>query len=588
MIHTNGGEPRAAYTQRLEARLAEAGRHERRHRTLGNLRLLVFLAAVLLGWLALGPHTLSPWWLAAPAAVFIVLAVIHDRVLRRRAACERAAGYYRRALARIDGHWAGTGEAGERYRDPSHPYADDLDLFGKASLFELLSTARTPKGEDLLAAWLLAPSPPAVVVERHAAVQELRPRLDLREDLAVLGEEVRGEVHADALASWGEGAPLVHARAERAAAVALTAFAVVSGVVWAVWGLRVFFLVAAAADFAYIYRMRPRVARVVAEVEGAAHGLAMLARVLVRLEREKFASPRLAGLRARLDVEGDPPSRRIARLGRLMELLDSRDNWAVRLLGPFVLYTEHLAFALESWRRRSGPAVRRWIDAVGEMEALSSLAGYAYEHPADPFPEFSPEGPWLEGEGLRPSAAGGGARRIERRAHRRRPAGARGQRLEHVRQEHAAARHGANVVLALAGAPVRARRMRLSPLPPGASIRVTDSLQGGSPGSMPRSRACAASWTSRRAGPRAVPARRDPARHQLARPADRRRGDRARAGRARRHRPVTTHDLALAHIADCWRRARPTCTSKTSWKTAKSTSTTACGPAWCERATRWS
>ena len=103
----------------------------------------------------------------------------------------RAARFFESGLARLEGRWAGTGSTGDRYLDPAHPYAQDLDLFGKGSLFELLSTARTHIGEDTLARWLLAPADPATVRARQQAVEELRPRLDLREDLAVVAEEAR-------------------------------------------------------------------------------------------------------------------------------------------------------------------------------------------------------------------------------------------------------------------------------------------------------------------------------------------------------------------------------------------------------------
>src|SRR5260370_39846418 len=118
------------------------------------------------------------------------------------------------------------------------------------------------------------------------------------------------------------------------------------------------------------------------------------------MEREQFRCPLLAELRSSLDVEGEAPSRRLARLKRLVEYLDSRDNVFVRVLEPFLLWTPHLALKVEDWRAHSGAAVRRWLHAAGEMEALCSLASHAYEHPADPFAEFTAPGPWLEGEGL--------------------------------------------------------------------------------------------------------------------------------------------------------------------------------------------
>jgi DNA mismatch repair ATPase MutS len=217
----------------------------------------------------------------------------------------------------------------------------------------------------------------------------------------------------------------------------------------------------------------------VSAVEEAAHELGLLSEVLVRMEREQFRCPLLAGLRASLDVEGDPPSRRLARLKRLVEYLDSRDNVFVRVLEPFILWTPHLALKVEDWREHSGDAVRRWLHAAGEMEALCSLASYAYEHPADPFPEFAAEGPWLEGEAL-------GHPLIPEEKVVRNDIQIGGKlRVLVVSGSNMSGKStmlrtlGVNTVLAQAGAPVRARRLRLSPLAVGASIRLTDSLQGG-------------------------------------------------------------------------------------------------------------
>ena len=110
--------------------------------------------------IALLYQAISIVWALLPAALFVALAVLHEHVLRLLDRRRRAERYFEKALARLDGKWAGTGETGDRYLDPAHPYAQDLDLFGKGSLFELLCTARTHIGEDTLARWLLAPADP--------------------------------------------------------------------------------------------------------------------------------------------------------------------------------------------------------------------------------------------------------------------------------------------------------------------------------------------------------------------------------------------------------------------------------------------
>jgi DNA mismatch repair ATPase MutS len=206
--------------------------------------------------------------------------------------------------------------------------------------------------------------------------------------------------------------------------------------------------------------------------------------VLVRLERETFRSPVLAALRASLDAEGDPPSKRLAHLNRLMELLDSREHMLVRMLEPFTLWTTHLAFAVENWRRHSGPAARRWLTATGEIEALCSLASHAFEHPNDPFPEFTPEAPGDAAPCLEAEAIGHPLIPEDRVVRNDIRIGS-DLRVLVVSGSNMSGKStllrtlGINAVLAQAGAPVRAKRLRMSPLAVGASIRITDSLQGG-------------------------------------------------------------------------------------------------------------
>jgi hypothetical protein len=488
-------DPRQAYSQLLDQRRADIALREQRHARLGYGRLAAVACAAVVVWLALVTHALSIAWTLVPIAVFAALLVIHDRLLRKLELRRRAARFFERALARLDGQWSGAGEPGDRYLKPDHPYAVDLDLFGKGSLFELLSTARTHIGEDTLARWLLAPATPEVARARQQAVSELRPRLDLREDLAVAGEEARTGVDPVSLAAWGEAPAAMQNRGLRVALRLLTALGIVGALALFVWlfgivgilrlpaGLdalaRDLALAVLLANGLFLHRHRAATNAVVNAVEEAAHELGLLSEVLVRLERERFQSGLLGTLRQSLDAEGEPPSARIARLNRLMERLDSRDHVIVRVLEPFLLWTMHAALGVENWRRRYGGTVRSWLTATGEIEALCAFAGYAFDHPEDPFPEFAEGGACLEAEGVcHPLIPAGRAVRNDVRL-----GGA--LRVLVVSGSNMSGKStllrtlGVNAVLAQAGAPVRARRLRLSPLAVGASIRLSDSLQGG-------------------------------------------------------------------------------------------------------------
>ncbi len=488
-------DPRSRYSELLQLRLDEIEERVSRHRLLGYIRLAVVAAAIATVWVALATDRFSIVWVAIPIALFAALIVAGDRLLRDLECRRRAASYFERGLARLEGKWAGTGTSGEAYADPAHPYAADLDLFGKGSLFELLCTARSHIGEQTLAGWLLNPAPPEEARRRQEAVEELRPRLDLREDLAVVAEEARNGVDPISLAAWGEAAPRLQSRRLRVLIRVLTLLGIcgfVSAWIWVGYLAdalpltelqatlsRDFFLAALAANSLFLYYTRLPVGSVVFGVDHAAHELGLLADVLVRLEREAFRTPLLAELRASLDVKGDAPSQRLRKLRRIVEHIDSRDNVFVRMLEPFILWTPHQAVRAEDWRRHSGEAVRRWLTATGAIEALCAISSHAFEHPSDPFPEFVKDGPLLEarqiGHPLIPEAnvvrndvrIGGDVRVLV----------VSGSNMSG--KSTLLRTLGVNAVLAQAGAPVRAERLRISPLAVGASIRVTDSLQGG-------------------------------------------------------------------------------------------------------------
>ncbi len=481
-----GTSAAAEYALRLEARRAASGRLERRHLLIGNLRLTLFLAFGALAWLAFVESAIPAWLPAAPAVLFVALAVYHETVIRRQRSARRAERVYENGIARLEDRWAGLGEAGERFRDSTHPYSEDLDLFGKGGLFDLLSSARTRTGENTLAEWLLAPSPVPEIRERHRAIDDLRPRLDFREDLAVLAEDVRAAGEGGGLVKWAEEPPALALRGARVAAALLSCAVVAAAIAWAATGHRAPFTVALTFVGGFGLWLRARVLHVLHAAEHAAGGLSLLASVLKRVETESFTSPGLVTLRQALDTDGLPPSKKIARLNRLVELIDSRDNVALRIAGPPLLYGTHLAFAAEAWRARAGNHVRQWLDAVGKIEALSSLAAYAYEHSDDVFPEFdegdaNPENSaCFDGEKLgHPLLPAARSVRNDVRL-------CEGLQLLLVSGSNMSGKStllrtvGINTALAMAGAPVRAARLRLTPLALGASIRVTDSLQGGS------------------------------------------------------------------------------------------------------------
>jgi hypothetical protein len=420
-------------------------------------------------------------WLALPIVAFLPLLVVHARVLNGRDRALRAAAFYERGLARVEHRWQGSGERGERFRDPAHLYADDLDVFGPGGLFELLVTSRTRGGEAVLAEWLLHAAPVAAIRERQQAVAELTPRLDLREDLAVLGPDVAA-VRTDELSAWATAPPSLTGTWPRLLLPVVAAISTTLIIQW-IWTATppAPLLPALGLQGALAWRFRHRVHHVSHEVADREQELRALAALMERVERESVESPLLRSLRERLRATGTSPADEVRRLARLVDILSSGHNQIFAPISALLLLGTQLAFAVETWRVRCGPAVPQWIAAIAEYEALSALASYAAEHPQDPFPEFVEEpaamlaGSALAHPLLSPSEAVANDVSL----------GADGPRLLMVSGSNMSGKStllrtvGLNAVLAHAGAPVRATALRLTPLGIGGTLRIQDSLQQG-------------------------------------------------------------------------------------------------------------
>ncbi|HEY2383883.1 MAG TPA: DNA mismatch repair protein MutS [Terriglobia bacterium] len=471
--------PSEEYQRRLSARQQKVERYRKLDHLIGNIRLGAGFTFFLLIWLAAGPGVVSGWWLLVPIIAFIVLVARHERIRYLARQAQRSVAFYERGVARIEDRWIGTGDPGLTYFDESHPYATDLDLFGKGSLFELLSSARTRSGEQTLAGWLKAPAAPAEIAMRQRAVDELRANIDLREDLAVLGEDVRAAIHPEWMKRWGSAPAVLHSPAARVIAPILGALIIVSLVdYFAFYGSGWFVLAAIAAGGGFGLHYRPRVRDVTDAVADPVKDLAVLSLVLSRLEKESWQSEKLRKLRNELG-KTEPASRSIGILVGRIEFLNWRLSAFFAVIAPLFMWATQFAFAIEAWRAKHGSDIGRWLEAVGELEALCSLAAYAYEHPDDPFPEILESGTHFEGDDMRHPLIPG-TRCV-----------ANSVRLDHELQllivsgSNMSGKStllrtlGVNVVLALAGAPVRTARMKVSVVALGATIRVLDSLQAG-------------------------------------------------------------------------------------------------------------
>src|SRR5690348_1797294 len=480
--------PSVEYKARRDARVRVRDERERVHLRIGGYKLAVIAAGLALAWFALIREEISAYWLLIPVGGYLALALWHELTLRARTKAERAAEFYERGLARMEDRWSGTGATGDAFRDPKHVYADDVDLFGNGGLFQLLSAAQTSMGERRLAGWLLRSSPVEEIRERQEIVRALREKLDLREGIALLGADLARELDGSALISWAE-ANASPCKAWLRTGVALLALLQGAAVVvWATAGQYLPLLILLVANMNVYALLRKRAEKAISSIGCNESGLLTFSRILGRMEAEQLASERLARIQKDLGSGRRSASRAIRKLAHIVNWIDARDSLLMKIVDVPVLYTIQVGLAADAWREREGQRARVWVDAAAEFEALLSLSAYAYEHPQDIFPEFTN----AESSGAHSETRGGGHLKGVELGHPLIPSERcvrnsvrldRETRVLLVSGSNMSGKStllrtvGINFVLAMAGAPVRAKSLRLSWMQMGTRIRSTDSLQ---------------------------------------------------------------------------------------------------------------
>ena len=476
--------PEAEYDRRLVKHAEQLQKSRKRH----QLLWISFLASAIAttGAAASALWLQVPWsWLWGPAVLLgwsLRSLTLNTRRCKELYAVVR---FYEGGLDRLHSRWQGRGITGEENRPAEHVYAADLDLFGNGSLFEMLCTARTGIGRATLANWLLNPASPGEISSRQEAVIELRNNLELQEQWAVAGEADPSRVTSSTLAKWAEEPAIKFYPAVRGLApiLPLLMLAVcilrVFRCVGAHWPVAVGIVVALEIVLAGLAHRRTR--SIAQNVTLPAFELGLLAPLLERFQREQFCSPLLKYLQSQLSLDAQTSHREIARLRLWSWLLDLRRSEYFAAASSLLLWKTNVSILVEGWRARNCRRVMAWVEVVGQFEALLCFARYSFENPEHTFPRITAEGPAFF--------------RAENLGHPLLPASAcvpcdvsldcRQFQLMILSGSNMSGKStllravGINAVLAMAGAPVRARQLEMSALRIGCSIVVRDSLLDG-------------------------------------------------------------------------------------------------------------
>ena len=481
---------RQYYERTIQTRESESGEFEATKNKVSRSRILVVVLWVALFFLALnGWISLSVAWLLAILGFvgLICLAGWEQKLANRISLASERAKIAATQIARIDRNWKEVPEIEATIPEANRQTSMDLDLFGHASLYQFVCRAHTPGGRELLRDWICLGSSPDVVKQRNLAATKLAPMRDYRENLdlrgRLLGASAKGPT---AFMAWAEGdrwldkKPWLIPLSRALVAVAIGAFALAAMgfmttpmllVVMGVFLINLILSVLWAGQVHEIFEM----------VDSRQNDVVHYRELLNQFAELPTEPELLNQLRQRMGDDTSLPQRAFEKLGRIMQFARMRHSGLLGivhlLLQLGVLIDFHVLGFLERWHREYGANVRDWFDAVGELEALASLASIHHDYPEWVFPDYALTNSKFEstqlGHPLLPNAVCNDV-----------TLGPAGTFLlvtgSNMSGKSTLLRTiGLNCVLAQAGAPVCATALKLAPVEIETSMRIQDSLEDG-------------------------------------------------------------------------------------------------------------
>jgi hypothetical protein len=476
--------PESIYLQRVTDARAALARLDAHGARLANLRLLTFLGAAALAIASVFGKLPSWGYLGALASmgIYVALAVKHAAVVRQERTANTLLSLNERGLARLRGQWRDFPSQGEKYRTEGHLYAADLDVFGHGSLFQRLDETSTQAGEKLLAQWLLAPAASAAsIIERQKALKELAPQVDFRQRLVsetrqVVAQKadpsrfIRWVENGSSIGSFKWAFALAHL-------LPLLTFGLWLGVQgrllldWVPY-------VGLGLQIAVVVITSPKLASMYAQLSMGEQGFIQFEATFEAIDAQRFSDPLLQKLKAGLSTGGPSVSQRLKRFERLHGFASLRSAKEVHwLINALFLWDLHFLFRIERWRTELGSGVRGWFDSLSQLEALSSLATWAYENPECPWPEVDDGPVHYEAQAMGHPLLDNPVRNdvlLSGPGHALVITGSNMSGKTTLMRSM-----GLNAVIALAGMPVTAQALKLSLVQVVTSMRVKDSLERG-------------------------------------------------------------------------------------------------------------
>lgn len=385
--------PENHYTERLSLTAGQLQQVKKQIFRISMLRLALFIAGIAGLYFFFNQTTLLIICICLTFLPLFILVKIHNRFFIRKEWLETQARIIQEELQALSGDYSSF-EDGKEYVNPEHPYSFDLDIFGRRSLFQSINRTYTFFGKVRLAEWLQNHlHEKASIEKRQEMVREISEHTLFREQFRVAGLVHHGQSSdAEKIQAWSQSpAQYLHAGWVKAfiwgvpvinSLLLITSLAGWTSFSWLGLSFGIFLVL----SFGIIKR-----ATYIQETYGKQlKSLNGYARLIALAKAEDWKSAGMQELMERFNLNGQSPIQALQQLSKELDRLDLRNNqFLYVLLEGSIFFQLQEIVRIERWKARYGQHISKWLETVGELDALCSLGTFAYNHPQYTYPELT-------------------------------------------------------------------------------------------------------------------------------------------------------------------------------------------------------
>nr|WP_297789202.1 DNA mismatch repair protein MutS [uncultured Allomuricauda sp.] len=376
------------YTHQKDTFQKELQRVKKKLSILATLRLLVFVGfwfSIYLFWGAMALVVVLPLLVV----LFLYLVTRFSNVKRHKKYLERLVAINTRELEILNRRYQDLPD-GKQFLKPDHPYAQDLDIFGRGSFYQYANRTTLLQGKEVFSG-LLLDGYPKDIAKKQEAIKELAKLPEWRQHFSALAGETQPKISPDLVSDWmknhkpfmpkwaGIVPPIFTLLSIFAVALAFMGLVPESLVLfWYFLGIGV------------VGRYAKRIIAFTSKVSEAQETIQQHQRLISELEEHTFSSELLQELQKKLMVEGETTSKILKRFSQSMTMLEQQFNLIVSIFAQGLgLYSIYYAFRVESWIGKYGQEVEGWFATIAQFDAYITLGTYAFNHPDHTYPTLT-------------------------------------------------------------------------------------------------------------------------------------------------------------------------------------------------------